>query len=271
MPKNVLNIVTGAGDIGAALIAHEKIAGVAFTGSTEVAKTIHRTMANSDLAIRPVIAETGGLNAMIVDPTALLEQVTDDVLTSAFQSAGQRCSALRLLLVQQDVADDLTEMLKRAASEMVVGSPEDIATEVGPVIDTEAYKNIQKYLLEHQDKIALDGRDGAGQNGQYIAPTILKLTSMDDFDREVFAPILHILPYTTQNLDQLLEELDAKGYGLTLGVHSRIAEFAQSVAYKMRAGNVYINRNIIGAVVGSQPFGGIGLSGTGPKAWCRLY
>lgn len=270
LPKDALHLVLGDAKVGSCLTGHKKIAGIAFTGSTEVSQIIYRQMAASHLAIRPIIAETGGLNAMVVDSTALLEQVTDDVLMSAFRSAGQRCSALRLLLVQEDVAENLIGMLSRAASEMVVGNPADIATEIGPVIDKEAFEKIKNYIDDNENKIIFNGNtdlpEQLNEKGYYVVPTIIKLDDIQDFNQEIFGPILHILPYASDKLDDILIALDHKGYGLTLGVHSRIPEFAQSVAYFMRAGNVYINRNIIGAIVGSQPFGGYGLSGTGPKA-----
>lgn len=270
LPKEALSLVFGDAEIGSALTSHSDIAGIAFTGSTQVAQIINRTLANSDEAIRPFIAETGGLNAMIVDSTALLEQVTDDVIMSAFRSAGQRCSALRLLMVQDDIADDLITMLKDTTSEMIIEHPSNIASEMGPIIDAEAKGNIEAYLEENKEYIIHDGRSQVPHHltgaGYFLGPVMIEVKDLENFNREIFGPVLHIVRYPLVELDNYLEALDKKGYGLTLGVHSRIPEFAQHIAYKMRAGNVYINRNIIGAVVGAQPFGGFGKSGTGPKA-----
>lgn len=268
LPKDAFHLVIGDHVIGQALTQNPDIAGIVFTGSTAVANSIYQSMAGSNLAIRPLIAETGGLNALIADSTALLEQLIDDVLKSAFQSAGQRCSALRLLLVQEDIADTLLDMLAQATSEMSLGDPSHMATEIGPVIDQKAYDKLNGYI-QKQKNIIYDGKnllENIPEQGTYIPPTIIKLETLEDFNDEIFGPVLHVLSYKKDNLDSLLQELNKKGYGLTMGVHSRIPEFVEHVTRIMRVGNIYINRNIIGAVVGSQPFGGYGKSGTGPKA-----
>jgi len=270
LPKEACSLVYGGAEIGSVITQHTDVSGIVFTGSTEVANIINRSMAASDLAIRPFIGETGGMNAMIIDSTALLEQVTDDILQSAFQSAGQRCSALRLLFVQEEIADELIDMLKVTTSEMIINHPSNIATDIGPIIDQEAKKQIQDYLEIHKDSIIFDGKNMVPshlvQSGYFVPPAILHIKNLDDFNKEIFGPVLHIISYPQAELDSYLEALDKKGYGLTLGVHSRIPEFTQKIAHTMRAGNVYINRNIIGAVVEAQPFGGFGKSGTGPKA-----
>jgi RHH-type proline utilization regulon transcriptional repressor/proline dehydrogenase/delta 1-pyrroline-5-carboxylate dehydrogenase len=238
---------------------------VAFTGSTEVARLINRTLAGKDGPIVPLIAETGGINAMIVDATALPEQVTDDVITSAFRSVGQRCSALRLLCVQEDVADRILEMIEGAARALVVGDPREIATHVGPVIDADAKEKLDKWVVEHASQVRFR-HDGAPAGGLYVAPTIIALKSARDLTEEVFGPVLHVVRWRADELDRLLDDIAANGYGLTLGIHSRIDETAEHIVRRLANGNVYVNRNMIGAVVGTQPFGGSGLSGTGPKA-----
>ena len=238
---------------------------MAFTGSTEVARLINRTLAGKDGPIVPLIAETGGINAMIVDATALPEQVTDDVITSAFRSAGQRCSALRLLCVQEDVADRILEMIEGAARALVVGDPREIATHVGPVIDADAKEKLDKWVAEHASQVRFR-HDGAPADGLYVAPTIIALDRARDLEEEVFGPVLHVVRWRAAELDALLDDIAANGYGLTLGIHSRIDETAEHIVRRLANGNVYVNRNMIGAVVGTQPFGGSGLSGTGPKA-----
>jgi RHH-type proline utilization regulon transcriptional repressor/proline dehydrogenase/delta 1-pyrroline-5-carboxylate dehydrogenase len=216
----------------------------------------------------PLIAETGGINAMIVDATALPEQVADDVTTSAFRSAGQRCSALRLLCVQDEVADRITEMIAGAAAELAVGDPRDPATDVGPVIDAEAKAGLEAHLAAMRAapwaKILYAGT--APSEGTYVAPHIVALDTSSRLDREVFGPVLHIVRWKVGELDGLLDAIAATGYGLTLGIHSRIDETVDRVVARLAVGNFYVNRNMIGAVVGTQPFGGSGLSGTGPKA-----
>jgi RHH-type transcriptional regulator, proline utilization regulon repressor / proline dehydrogenase / delta 1-pyrroline-5-carboxylate dehydrogenase len=265
VPASVLHLVPGDGKIGGALVAHPDIAGVVFTGSTEVARAINRTLAGKDGPIVPLIAETGGINAMIVDATALPEQVADDVVTSAFRSAGQRCSALRLLFVQDDVADRMIEMISGAARELRIGDPRDPATHVGPVIDAEAKQRLETHLARMR-KEARAHFVGTAPEGNYVAPHIFELSGADQLTEEVFGPILHVVRYRTDELDRALQSIERSGYGLTLGIHSRIDDTVEQVIGRLSVGNVYVNRNMIGAVVGVQPFGGHGLSGTGPKA-----
>ncbi|HSV23427.1 MAG TPA: bifunctional proline dehydrogenase/L-glutamate gamma-semialdehyde dehydrogenase PutA, partial [Xanthobacteraceae bacterium] len=265
-----LQLVPGDGAVGALLVAQPGAAGVAFTGSTEVARIINRTLAGMDGPIVPLIAETGGINAMIVDATALPEQVTDDVIASAFRSAGQRCSALRLLCLQDDIADQVMKMVAGAARELKIGDPHDPATQLGPVIDAVAKDKLDRWV----DGMAAQGRvffrgvlgDGLPSAGHYVAPAIVQLERPADLREEVFGPVLHIVRYRADALDGVIEDIVAGGYGLTLGVQSRIDATVRRVVERLAVGNVYVNRNIIGAVVGTQPFGGAGLSGTGPKA-----
>ncbi|HVY20509.1 MAG TPA: L-glutamate gamma-semialdehyde dehydrogenase [Bauldia sp.] len=268
VPADAAQLAPGDGKIGATLVAHPKTAGVAFTGSTEVAWSINRTLAAKQGPIVPLIAETGGINAMIVDATALPEQVTDDVVTSAFRSAGQRCSALRLLCLQDDIADRVLAMIAGAAAELTVGDPRLPVTDVGPVIDAEAKRNLDAHIArmraEPWAKIVYAGT--APSAGTFVAPHIIALDKPQRLDREVFGPVLHVVRWKAAELDALIDAIAATGYGLTLGVHSRIDETARRVVDRLPVGNVYVNRNMIGAVVGTQPFGGSGLSGTGPKA-----
>ena len=270
IPETALHLVPGDGDVGGLLVAHPDVAGVAFTGSTEVARIINRTLAAKDTPIVPLIAETGGINAMIVDATALPEQVTDDVIASAFRSAGQRCSALRLLCLQEEIADGVIEMVAGAAQQLSVGDPRAIATHIGPVIDAEAKDKLDKWVagMAAQGRLLFrsDRGDAAPASGTYVAPAIVELDRARDLKQEVFGPVLHVVRYRAEVLDRLLDDIAASGYGLTLGVQSRIDATVRQVAARLTAGNVYVNRNMIGAVVGTQPFGGSGLSGTGPKA-----
>jgi RHH-type proline utilization regulon transcriptional repressor/proline dehydrogenase/delta 1-pyrroline-5-carboxylate dehydrogenase len=265
VPASALHLVPGDGQIGAALVAHPDVAGVVFTGSTEVARAINRTLAAKDGPIVPLIAETGGINAMIVDATALPEQVADDVITSAFRSAGQRCSALRILFVQEDVADRMIEMISGAARELKIGDPSDPSVHIGPVIDTDAKARLDAHIarMKREARVHFAGRVPAGQ---YVAPHIFELTNAGQLTEEVFGPILHVVRYAADNLKRVLASIEHTGYGLTLGVHSRIDDVVDTVVERLAVGNVYVNRNMIGAVVGVQPFGGSGLSGTGPKA-----
>ena len=266
IPTSALHLVLGDGAIGARLVEHSRIAGVVFTGSTIVARGINRALAGKDGPIVPLIAETGGINAMIVDATALPEQVVDDVVTSAFRSAGQRCSALRLLLVQADVADKMIAMIAGAARELRLGDPRDPATHIGPVIDAAARDRLDAYraVTRSAARVHLDGE--APSVGYFVAPHIFEIADPALLAEEVFGPVLHVVRYKANELDAALDAIDAKGYGLTLGVHSRVEATVARVVARLTSGNVYVNRNIIGAVVGSQPFGGNGLSGTGPKA-----
>ncbi|MDP1583156.1 MAG: bifunctional proline dehydrogenase/L-glutamate gamma-semialdehyde dehydrogenase PutA [Bradyrhizobium sp.] len=265
IPPSALHLVPGGGDIGAALAAHPDIAGVVFTGSTEVARSINRALAAKDGPIVPLIAETGGINAMIVDATALPEQVADDVVTSAFRSAGQRCSALRLLLLQDDVADRMIEMIVGAARELRIGDPRDLSIHVGPVIDAEAKQRLEAHI-GRMKKSARVHFAGAAPAGNYVAPHIFELSGADQLTEEIFGPVLHVARYRADGLAGVLQSIERSGYGLTLGIHSRIDDTIEAVIERLAVGNIYVNRNMIGAVVGVQPFGGHGLSGTGPKA-----
>ncbi len=275
IPAEVLHCLPGDGAVGARLVAHPLCAGVAFTGSTETAWRINRTLAAKDAPIVPLIAETGGINAMIVDATALAEQVTDDVLTSAFRSAGQRCSALRLLCIQEDVADPLLTMVAGAARELRLGDPRDPATDIGPVIDEEARDRLQEHLARMEGLASFrfrgEMRFPPPEKGLFLAPRILELDAAERLRSEVFGPILHVVRYRTNELDALLDAIAATGYGLTLGIHSRIQRTIDHITERLAVGNVYVNRNMIGAVVGTQPFGGSGLSGTGFKAGGPAY
>jgi len=278
VPPDAVQLVPGTGEtVGAALVAHPAVAGVMFTGSTEVARLIAKTlsirMSTAGHTI-PLIAETGGQNAMVVDSSALAEQVVGDVLASAFDSAGQRCSALRLLCVQEDVAERVVGMIKEAMREWVMGNPDRMHTDVGPVIDEDARGQIERHIAHMASQgqtVTRLGRDEGGEQGHFVLPTLIEIDSVSRLQREVFGPVLHVLRWRREALVQVLDAINATGYGLTFGVHSRIDETIAKVTQKIHAGNVYVNRNIIGAVVGVQPFGGMGLSGTGPKAGGPLY
>ena len=258
VPASALHLVQGDGRIGAALVAHPDIAGVVFTGSTEVARSINRTLAAKDGPIVPLIAETGGINAMIVDATALPEQVADDVVTSAFRSAGQRCSALRLLFLQDDVADRMIEMIAGAARELVIGDPTDPATHIGPVIDAEAKQRLDAHIARMKKQARVHFA-GTAPEGNFVAPHIFELSDAGQLTEEVFGPVLHVVRYRADRLDQVLQSIERSGYGLTLGIHSRIDDTVEDVIERLQVGNIYVNRNMIGAVVGVQPFGGHGL------------
>jgi RHH-type proline utilization regulon transcriptional repressor/proline dehydrogenase/delta 1-pyrroline-5-carboxylate dehydrogenase len=269
IPASALRIVPGDGMIGAALVSDPRIAGVAFTGSTEVGWAINRALAAKDGPIVPLIAETGGINAMIVDATALPEQVTDDVIASAFRSAGQRCSALRLLCIQQDVADRTIEMIAGAAAELQLGDPRDPSTHVGPVIDTESKSRLDTWIAQMHQQGRVRFRWDESKplpTGLFVPPTIVELDSAGELTEEVFGPVLHVVRWRADELGRLLDQILANGTGLTLGIHSRIDSMVGEVAARLPHGNIYVNRNMIGAVVGTQPFGGSRLSGTGPKA-----
>ena len=267
---NVLQVLPGDGAVvGAALVADARVDGICFTGSTETAAIINRAMAASGNPTAPLIAETGGLNAMIVDSTALPEQAVDDIIASAFQSAGQRCSALRVLFVQEDVAEPLIEMLKGALQELKLGDPWELSCDIGPVIDKMAQADIKLHCdrLEADDRlIARLDVPKSLDRGTFVAPAIYRLTSLDELEREIFGPVLHVVTYPSGGVLQVIDDINACGYGLTFGLHTRLDHRIEQVASRARVGNCYINRNQIGAVVGVQPFGGEGLSGTGPKA-----
>ena len=270
VPEDVLGFLPGDGaTIGAIALADDRIAGVAFTGSTETARHINRTLAMRNGPLAAIIAETGGQNVMLVDSSALPEQVVRDAVHSAFNSAGQRCSALRVLYLQEEIAPRILELLTGYLDEMVIGDPLDLATDIGPVIDKEAQDMLERHILKMRagHRILYRCRKpAAADQGCYVPPTVIEINSIRELDREVFGPILHLVRYRSGNLDQVIDDINACGYGLTLGIHSRIEHHAEYIGRRVRAGNVYVNRNMIGAVVGAQPFGGCGLSGTGPKA-----
>ena len=268
LPVEALHLLVGDGKVGGMLTGDARCGGVAFTGSTEVARIINRTLAGKDGPIVPLIAETGGLNALFCDTTALREQVVDDVVMSAFRSAGQRCSALRVLFLPHETAEETIEMIKGAMDVQVIADPADASTDIGPIIDAEARGLLDTHLERMKASAKIWQRDiGALRDkGTFFGPAIVELTSVDQLDREVFGPVLHVIRYDPDDIETVGKALSDKGYGLTLGVHSRLEGFAEKVKANVRAGNVYVNRSIIGAVVGVQPFGGSGLSGTGPKA-----
>jgi RHH-type proline utilization regulon transcriptional repressor/proline dehydrogenase/delta 1-pyrroline-5-carboxylate dehydrogenase len=270
IPRSTLHLLPGDGTVGSALVADPRTDGVVFTGSTEVAWAINRTLAAKEGPIVPLIAETGGINAMIVDATALPEQVTDDVIASTFRSAGQRCSALRLLCLQDDVAERMLAMIVGAVRELAVGDPRDIATHVGPVIDPEAKRKLDDWIAEMQARGAVrfcwDGQGGLLAAGTYVGPVVIELAGARELRSEIFGPVLHVVRWRADALDVLLDDIAANDTALTLGIQSRIESTIVRVASRLPHGNVYVNRNMIGAVVGTQPFGGSALSGTGPKA-----
>jgi len=269
IPAEVVQLAPGDGKVGAALTSHPMIAGVAFTGSTEVARIINRTLAERNGPIIPFIAETGGQNAMIVDSSALPEQVTRDVMSSAFQSAGQRCSALRVLFLQEDVADGMIDMISGAMRSLSNGDPRELTTDVGPVIDADAQKALDDHLAWLDKNAKRIGRldlPPEAKNGTFVAPAMYEIGSLSELNRENFGPILHVVRFSAEGLGQVVEDINSTGYGLTLGLQSRIDTTRDFVEQRARVGNLYVNRNQIGAVVESQPFGGEGLSGTGPKA-----
>ncbi|MER1968598.1 trifunctional transcriptional regulator/proline dehydrogenase/L-glutamate gamma-semialdehyde dehydrogenase [Castellaniella sp. GW247-6E4] len=278
VPTDAVQLLPGRGEtVGAQLVAHPAVRGVMFTGSTEVARHIAATLAqrlDSRGQVIPLIAETGGQNALVVDSSALTEQVVYDVLGSAFDSAGQRCSALRVLCVQEDCADRTLEMLRGAMRELRVGRPELLSTDIGPVIDAEARGNIEKHVHAMResghvvDQLELGDQT---RNGTFVPPTLIEIGQISELEREVFGPVLHVLRYRREALDSLLEDINGSHYGLTFGVHTRLDETIQHIIGRINAGNIYVNRNIVGATVGVQPFGGEGLSGTGPKAGGPLY
>ncbi|WP_395006300.1 trifunctional transcriptional regulator/proline dehydrogenase/L-glutamate gamma-semialdehyde dehydrogenase [Undibacterium sp.] len=278
VPVGALQFLPGTGEVvGAQLVADSRVKGVIFTGSTEVAQIINRTLAKRSVAEGidiPLIAETGGQNAMIVDSSALPEQVVNDVLSSAFDSAGQRCSALRVLCLQEDIADKTMEMLRGAMQELRVGIPDRLVTDIGPVIDAEAQKNLQNHIDAMRGKaksfFSLE-LPAICSNGTFVAPTVIEIKALSELTKEVFGPVLHVLRYHRDQLPALVDAINATGFGLTLGVHSRIDETIEFITQRAHVGNIYVNRNIVGAVVGVQPFGGEGKSGTGPKAGGPLY
>ena len=275
VPREVLHLLLGeGGTIGARVVADPRIAGVAFTGSTETARAIHRSLAERQGPIAVLIAETGGQNAMIVDSSALPEQVVMDVVQSGFNSAGQRCSALRALFVQEEIADRVAELLAGYMDELEIGDPRELSTDVGPVIDEPS----RDALVAHAAKMTRAARwhhacrlGPEHAAGVFFAPVVVEIDALSQLEGEVFGPIVHLVRYSENRLDAVIDAVNSTGYGLTLGVHTRVDATARYIASRVRAGNVYVNRNIIGAVVGVQPFGGLGLSGTGPKAGGPYY
>ncbi|MDH2595920.1 MULTISPECIES: trifunctional transcriptional regulator/proline dehydrogenase/L-glutamate gamma-semialdehyde dehydrogenase [Acinetobacter calcoaceticus/baumannii complex] len=283
LPKDVIQLLPGQGEtIGAALSKDSRINGIMFTGSTEVAKILQRTVSSRVTQTGqsiPLIAETGGQNALFVDSSALTEQVVLDVVSSAFDSAGQRCSALRILCVQEDCYDNVLKMLKGATKQLHLGNPAQLSTDIGPVIDSEAQNNILSHIQKMHGKgypvhqFCFNEQDKMQENKKstFVLPTIIELPHLNELTREIFGPVLHVIKYKYGELEKLLDAVNEKGYGLTMGLHTRIDETIAKVISKAHVGNLYINRNIVGAVVGVQPFGGEGLSGTGPKAGGPLY
>ena len=266
VPREALLLVIGGADQGNALSKLNFINGVSFTGSHRTAKEINRNLAKKEGPITPIIAETGGLNAMIVDSSALLEQVTDDVIRSAFNSAGQRCSALRLILVQEEIYEEMWEILTGAMKEMVLDSPDNFETDVSPIINKHAYIKLTKYIDAFKDSKRIYQSHNHIPEKNIISPCLIELNSLDDINEEQFGPILHIYKYSSDALNKELKQINDKNFGLTLGVHSRVESKHDEVSSIISAGNSYINRDMVGAVVGVQPFGGEGLSGCGLKA-----
>ena len=266
VPKSALKLIQGDGSIGSKLISFDHISGVAFTGSSPTAKKINLQLAKKNGPISSLIAETGGLNAMFIDSSSLHEQVVDDIMRSSFNSAGQRCSALRLAIIHESIFDDLVEMIKDAMAELTVGNPEDFHCDVGPIIDEGSRNMLLEYISECSNNGYQVFSHNQAPDGNFVSPTLIELNSIDEINEEKFGPILHVVKYKTDELEQILTALKNKQYGLTMGVHSRIESKADDIINKSIAGNTYINRDIVGAVVGSQPFGGTGLSGTGFKA-----
>jgi len=266
VPRSALQLLPGSGAIGAALTSDARIGGVVFTGSTATALKIRAAMAENLTPGAPLIAETGGLNAMIVDSTALPEQAVQSIIQSAFQSAGQRCSALRCLYVQEDIAKDLLTMLTGAMDALVMGDPWHLSTDCGPVIDDLAHQGIADHIATARQQGRVLKELTPPETGIFIAPTLIEISGISDLTREIFGPVLHVATYRARDLDKVIADINATGYGLTFGLHTRIDDRVQHVTDAIHAGNIYVNRNQIGAIVGSQPFGGEGLSGTGPKA-----
>ena len=275
LPDNVLQLLPGKRNvIGDALLSHKFLKAVMLTGSTLTGKTIAKTLVNRPGEIIPIIAETGGQNAMLVDSTALPEQVVQDIIDSAFKSAGQRCSALRVLYLQEEIFGKVINMLKGAMNNIQIGLPTDVATDVGPMIDDRALATMfdhTKYLESlNAEKIASCAIPD-GLQGNYFAPSVYEISSITQLKGEVFGPILHVVRFKFEDLDKCLSEISATEFGLTLGIHSRVESTVKYICENTRVGNIYVNRNMVGAVVGVQPFGGEGLSGTGPKAGGPWY
>jgi len=270
VPSDVLQFLTGPSEqLGALLTSDSRISGVAFTGSIKAAQQINQRLAARDAPIASMIAETGGQNVMIADSSALPEQLVKDVIRSAFNSAGQRCSALRVLLLAEEIAEHTLTLLKGAMQQLSIGNPADVSTDIGPVIDAPAREKLHRhidYLRSIQAPIFQLSLPATTAHGSFFPPTLCELDNIQQLRGEVFGPILHVIRYRHENLDQLIESINLTGYGLTLGIHSRIQTTIDHICQHVKVGNIYINRDMVGAVVGAQPFGGCGLSGTGPKA-----
>jgi RHH-type proline utilization regulon transcriptional repressor/proline dehydrogenase/delta 1-pyrroline-5-carboxylate dehydrogenase len=266
VPIDTLELVLGDGIYGDVLSKLININGVAFTGSLPTAKKIQNNLYENHKEILPLIAETGGINAMIVDSSALLEQATDDIVRSAFDSAGQRCSALRVLCIQDDIYDDLIEMIKGNMHELKIGNPEELDTDIGPIINESAKNKLDTYIKNKAEAGFQIYQSDPEPIGQYVSPTIIEVNALGDLEEEQFGPILHVLKFQSSKINSLIQDINNTGYGLTMGIHTRIESRADIFSENCNIGNVYINRDIVGAVVGSQPFGGRGLSGSGNKA-----
>ncbi len=267
VPKSVLQLLPGPGSVvGAKITSDPRVDGVCFTGSTSVAQTINKAIANSLAPDAMFIAETGGLNAMIVDSTALPEQAVKDIVESAFQSAGQRCSALRVLYLQEDIADEFLDMLYGAMNQLSIGNPWNIETDIGPAISQIAHDEISNYIADAKHAGRLLKQLSVPDAGYFVAPSVIKVGGIADLEKEIFGPVLHVATFKADEIDQIVDDINASGYGLTFGLHTRIDDRVEQVTSRLNVGNIYVNRNQIGAVVGSQPFGGEGMSGTGPKA-----
>jgi RHH-type transcriptional regulator, proline utilization regulon repressor / proline dehydrogenase / delta 1-pyrroline-5-carboxylate dehydrogenase len=272
IPKDAIQLLPGTGKtVGGGLTSDSRVAGVCFTGSTNTSKVIDKAMTENMAPDAVMVAETGGLNAMIVDSTALPEQVVRDVLASSFQSAGQRCSALRMLYIQKDIADNLLEMLYGAMEELGIGDPWLLSTDVGPVIDDPSAKKITDHCKKFENKGLLLKKLSVPHTGNFVSPAVLKVNGIEDMEEEIFGPVLHVATFDAKDIDKVVDDINAKGYGLTFGVHSRVDTRVDRITRRIKVGNTYVNRNQIGAIVGSQPFGGEGLSGTGPKAGGPQY
>lgn len=267
VPKEVLHLLCGTGEtVGHKLVQDARTSAVVFTGSTEVGQIINRTLAAQSGPLVPLVAETGGLNVMIVDSTALPEQVVDDVLLSAFDSAGQRCSSLRVLCVQEDVAERIIDLLKGAMDCLRLGDPLAIDTDIGPLIDAEAKAALDAHMARMKSEGNVLHQVSAPAGGDFMPPTLVEIASLRQLQREAFGPVLHLVRWSRDKLADLLVDVKASGYGLTCGIHSRRSDFVDNLTKELAVGNLYVNRNMIGAIPGVQPFGGEGLSGTGPKA-----
>jgi RHH-type proline utilization regulon transcriptional repressor/proline dehydrogenase/delta 1-pyrroline-5-carboxylate dehydrogenase len=268
VPDDAINLVLGDGKVGEHIIKSQALDLVCFTGSLQTAKNIHQNLAQKSGQIVSLVAETGGLNAMVIDSSALLEQACDDVIRSAFMSAGQRCSALRIALIHEDVYQDFKAMLAGAMDDLVVGDPRETRTDVGPIISVDAATKIKAYVdLKRTEGFKIFcANENHAHTDQFIQPTFIEMLSLSEINQEIFGPVLHLVSFQEKNLEIVLQELKSKGFGLTFGIHSRIESKATKISKLVGSGNSYINRDMIGAVVGTQPFGGSGLSGTGHKA-----